>query len=90
MTLSSDAASAPPDILAAIVAAASAHIAATSAVPQKIAAVIAAATHVALAGASHRIVSVTPVGMRGHAFFPYGNEWALEGRRAIFASHNPR
>ena len=86
---SATSAATPAAVLAAVVAAASAHVAASArAIPPETAVVIAAATHLALAGASHRIVSMTPALARALAF-PSGNEWALEGRRAIFAARNP-
>jgi hypothetical protein len=48
--------------------------------PQTVAAVI-AAVHVAI-GARHRIQVIVPVGA--------GSDWAREGRRQIFASHQVR
>lgn len=48
----------------------------------EIIAVITAAVHVALGGVPHRIQGIAPLGI--------GPDWAREGRRNIFASHQPR
>lgn len=49
---------------------------------------VAAAVHLALGGAAHRIVSITPQ-QSAHGLHPHAH-WAMEGRRQIFASHRPR
>ncbi|HVU24159.1 MAG TPA: OadG family transporter subunit [Opitutus sp.] len=45
-------------------------------------AVVTAAVHVFLAGTPHRIRGIAPISL--------GADWAREGRRTIFASHQPR